>query len=217
MDQYVPASGFVNSGVTQSASRTYSTNGQKTIGVIAQNDQGAISSSATYTFSCNSNACPIGYILQGTACVFSGLPLRLQAGRHAVRRKQRVHHSQLLPGQGHPRRLHRQSTPDMRIELLLRTLPGHSRTQCLHLRRPSLVHTGQTSSISWTSENVESCTVKSNNQDNWTGLSSPGTISNPITSQTTFTLRCKALEGATPGTIQKSVPVNIAPTWQEPR
>ena len=74
VDQYAPSSGFVNSGVTQTASRTYSTNGQKTIGVIAQNDQGAISSSATYTFSCNTNACPIGYTLQGTACVFSACP-----------------------------------------------------------------------------------------------------------------------------------------------
>ena len=80
---------------------------------------------------------------------------------------------------------------------------------------PSLVHPGETSSISWNSENVESCTVKSNNQDSWTGLSSPGTISNPINSKTTFTLRCKGIDGATPSTIQKSVEVNIAPTYQE--
>ena len=57
--------------------------------------------------------------------------------------------------------------------------------------------------------------MKSNNRDNWTGLSSPGTISNPIHSQTTFTLRCKGIEGAIAGIISNSVIVNIAPAYQE--
>ena len=38
IDQYVPPSGYVSSGTTQSASRTYSTAGQKTVKVVAVND-----------------------------------------------------------------------------------------------------------------------------------------------------------------------------------
>ena len=217
LDQYVPPIGYVSSGSTQTASRTYSTNGQKKIRVIAQNDRGAVSSSAEYTFSCNTASCPIGYILQGTACIFSACPsgYKLQ-GTQCVASNQCT-----TPNYCKDKDIVDGCT-DKVVQICdwgcysgrCKGIPPPSGTISAV---PSLVHPGQTSSISWTSENVESCTVKSNNQDNWTGLSSPGTISNPITSQTIFTLRCKALEGATPSTIQKSVPVNIAPTWQEPK
>ena len=215
VDQYVPASGFVNSGVTQSASRTYSTTGQKTVRVIAQNDQGAISSSVTYTFTCNS--CPIGYVLQGSACVFSACP-----SGYVLQSTQCVASNACTT----PNYCQGKDILDGCTDEVLQSCEWScfsGRCQGVPAPKasisavPSLVHPGQTSSISWTSENVESCTVKSNNQDSWTGLSSPGTISNPIISQTIFTLRCKALEGATPGTFQKSIDVNIAPTWQEPK
>ena len=73
VDQFVPPSGYVNSGVVQTASRTYSTSGEKTIRVIAINDQGAQSLWATKTFSCQNEvtACPSGYVQQGNQCVLS--------------------------------------------------------------------------------------------------------------------------------------------------
>jgi len=55
-DQYVPGSGYVASGSTQTASRTYSVAGSKTVKVIAQDDKGRSSSWASITFSCADSA-----------------------------------------------------------------------------------------------------------------------------------------------------------------
>ena len=52
LDQWVPATGYVPSGSTQSASRTYSTEGTKTVKVLAQNQNGNSSGWATLSFSC---------------------------------------------------------------------------------------------------------------------------------------------------------------------
>lgn len=80
---------------------------------------------------------------------------------------------------------------------------------------PSLVNKGATTKVSWTSSNVTSCTVTSTNDDSWHALSSTGTTSKPITSQTTFTLHCNGYAGASPSAISKSVIVNVAPLWTE--
>ena len=69
IDQFAPSSGYVNSGTIQTASRTYSIAGQKTVKVIAINDQGASSPWATYSPS--TCACPSGYVQQGNQCVLS--------------------------------------------------------------------------------------------------------------------------------------------------
>ncbi len=54
-DQIVPSSGYVPSGSTQSASRTFASTGSKTVRVRAQDEGGALSPWATLTFSCASN------------------------------------------------------------------------------------------------------------------------------------------------------------------
>ena len=71
IDQFAPSSGYVNSGTIQTASRTYSIAGQKTVKVIAINDQGASSPWATYSPS--TCACPSGYVQQGNQCVLSSM------------------------------------------------------------------------------------------------------------------------------------------------
>lgn len=80
---------------------------------------------------------------------------------------------------------------------------------------PSLVKQGKTTQVSWSTNNVTACSVTSTNDDSWNALSSTGTTSNPITSQTIFTLRCQGYAGATPGTITKSVTVSVSPSWVE--
>ncbi len=52
IDQFAPNSGYVASGVTQSASRTYSTEGSKTVRVLAQDIRGLNSSWVEHTFTC---------------------------------------------------------------------------------------------------------------------------------------------------------------------
>lgn len=52
IDQWVPGSGYVPSGTTQSASRIYSTGGAKTVKVLAQDSTGAYSTWATLSFEC---------------------------------------------------------------------------------------------------------------------------------------------------------------------
>ena len=52
LDQFVPANGYVPSGTPQTASRTYSTAGSKTVKVLAQNSKGLTSGWTTATFTC---------------------------------------------------------------------------------------------------------------------------------------------------------------------
>ncbi len=51
-DQIVPSSGYVDSGVAQQASRTFSTSGSKTMQVRAEDVKGSLSSWSPLTFSC---------------------------------------------------------------------------------------------------------------------------------------------------------------------
>lgn len=52
-DQFVPASGYVASGISQSASRTFATAGEKTVKVRAIDEDGNTSGWATLNFICN--------------------------------------------------------------------------------------------------------------------------------------------------------------------
>lgn len=80
---------------------------------------------------------------------------------------------------------------------------------------PSLVASGRTTTISWTSNGARSCAVTGSNGDGaggaWTGRNG-SQISSPITLKTDYTLVCNGFDGTT---ITKKVSVNIIPNWQE--
>jgi hypothetical protein len=167
VDQWIPGSGFVASGSTQTASRTYAIPGSKTVKVLAQDTNGLSSGWATLSFNCadsataalNENDTNVGDDAGGTA------PTSL--------------------------------LPDLDLRVI-----------------PSLVKSGNTTKVNWSATNVTSCTVSGENGDAWSGLLSAlgGNISKPITGETTYTLSCLALDGAT---ITKSATVRIIPTFQE--
>ena len=79
---------------------------------------------------------------------------------------------------------------------------------------PSLVRTGQTSTINWTTSGMTACSVAENNPtiaDAWTETN--GTEqSSPITEQTIYTLSC-SVEGG--GTFTDTATINIVPVFQE--
>lgn len=79
---------------------------------------------------------------------------------------------------------------------------------------PALIHSGKTSQITWSAENVTACTVTENNgdiNDSWTGKS--GThVSSILAQQTVYTLRCTGVDGTE---LVDSVIVNIIPDWEE--
>jgi hypothetical protein len=52
LDQFVPADGYVPSGTSQTASRTYSITGAKTVKVLVQDENGLTSNWATVSFDC---------------------------------------------------------------------------------------------------------------------------------------------------------------------
>jgi hypothetical protein len=78
---------------------------------------------------------------------------------------------------------------------------------------PSLVRTGGTTKVHWSSQNMSSCTVSGSNGDSWSGLNSPagGEVSGAIDGLVTYTLTCRA--GA--DTFTKTANVNILPSWVE--
>ncbi|MBI2613056.1 hypothetical protein HYW59_04620, partial [Candidatus Kaiserbacteria bacterium] len=53
VDQFAPSSGYVPSGTTETASRTYATEGSKTVKVMALDENGLTSGWSTLTFSCS--------------------------------------------------------------------------------------------------------------------------------------------------------------------
>jgi hypothetical protein len=166
IDQWVPPSGYVSSGTTQTASRTYAIAGEKTVKVLAQDEGGLSSSWATVSFDCAGSA-TTGLEGNGSG---SG------AGDGG---------SYLPP------------TADLDLRVI-----------------PSLVRTGDTTTVNWSAENVESCTVSAPNADSWSGTQSPigGETSSPITIQTVYTLSCIDLDGLTQ---TKQATVRILPVFQE--
>lgn len=80
--------------------------------------------------------------------------------------------------------------------------------------KPTLVQSGQTATVSWSAQSVASCRVSGTNGDSWTSLSGDET-SGRITSQTTYSIFCQGLPGASPATAASSTVVNIAPEYQE--
>jgi hypothetical protein len=167
VDQYIPGSGFIASGSTQTANRTYAIAGSKTVKVLAQDSNGNSSNWATVTFNC-------------AGSTTAGLNDNDEGG------------SDETAGDGTAQLL-----PDLDLRVI-----------------PSLVRSGNTTKVNWSSTNVKSCTVTGQNGDSWTGLQSilGGNISKPITAQTTYTLSCIDLEGDTQ---TKQATVRILPTFQE--
>ena len=206
----------MNSGVTQTASRTYSTNGQKTIGVIAQNDQGAISSSATYTFSCNTNACPIGYTLQGTACIFSACPsgYELQGTQCVVSGQCTAFHTVKARISSTAVQM---TSAAMRMGLLLRQMQWRSRTLGFNVGRTFARALGQ--DLHYLLDVAEHHLVHGHEQQS-------GQLDRPLVSRHALQSHLHpdhlhaplhSFEGATPSSIEKSAIVNIAPTYEEMR
>jgi hypothetical protein len=76
---------------------------------------------------------------------------------------------------------------------------------------PILVKSGNTTTVSWSAENVSNCVASGTNEDIWTG-SSGNHPSNPITQQTVYTLTCEGLDGSQ---ISTSSVVNIVPVFEE--
>ena len=215
IDQYAPPSGYARSGSVQSATRTYSTSGVKNIRVVAQNDRGSYSSWTRYSFSCGENSCPVGYIKQGGQCVFSACPAGyVKQAAECVKIQQctlgpRCSGENLIDG----------CTGDVLLACEWGCAYGRCNdipapTAFLHAN-PSLIRVGNSSIISWNSQDTVSCVVSGTNGDSWTGKSSTGKTSKPIQGQTTFNLRCEGYSGADPFFVKKSVTVNLVPTFNE--
>jgi hypothetical protein len=85
---------------------------------------------------------------------------------------------------------------------------------------PTLIRSGNGANVSWSSTNMTSCVVTSDDNDHWpadssdAALQSPigGETSNPITVLTTFTLTCMGADGVSKS---QQVQVDIIPVLQE--
>jgi hypothetical protein len=167
VDQYVPGFGFVPSGSTQTATRTYAISGSKTVKVLARDSNGLTSGWASISYNC-------------AGSTTTGLNENGNGGTDESGGG----------GTGQP-------LPDLDLRVI-----------------PSLVRSGDTTKVNWSSVNVQSCTVSGENGDAWSGLLSAlgGNISKPITGETTYTLSCLALDGSR---LTKSTTVRIIPTFQE--
>ena len=196
VDQFVPPSGYVPSGTSQSANRTYTTSGTKTVKVMTQ-DQGGLSSPwATVSFSCSQPAtaqCADGVDNDGAGLMDQNDP-------DCSSSSDLSEFSSIPPP----------ATP-----------PPGLPTANLRLTVPSLIARGKTVQVTWSADNVASCNpVIGTNGDSFPHLTlgntfySPvgGRTSSEITKRTTYTLRCVDLNGITH---TKTAVVNIAPNWKE--
>jgi hypothetical protein len=191
----------------------YALTGEKTVRVMAQNDQGASSEWTSYPFNCNS--CPLGYVAQNGACIFSACP----SGYHLEGTQCVADASACVPGgycQGS------NLLDNCTGELIEACAWGCFAGACNPIPSPnatlkavpSLVKRDHTTLVSWNSQYATACIVSGTNGDSWTGLNGSQT-SSPIHSQTTYTLNCTGEEGADPSTVQQQAIVNIAPVFEE--
>ena len=167
VDQFVPSSGYLASGISATASRTYVTAGQKTVRVFAQDSGGAISPSTIFSFMC-------------TASTAAGFNSNFNANNNTNNNG----------------------------------LGNGSRTPTLDLRAvPSLVRSGDSTTVHWSATNVDSCTVSGTNGDAWSGLVSPisGVRSSAISGEVRFTLRCLADDSI----YTRQVAVRVLPGYRE--
>ena len=160
--------------------------------------------------------CPVGYIYQDGSCIFSACPsgYTKDASNNCVRNT----------ACDKPSRCEASDLVDSCSGETLRTCDwGCAAGACQAVPAPSanlraappLVHSGVSTTVSWTSFNVTSCTVKGTNGDLWAGISSSGKTSSPIIGQTIYTLHCIGNPGAQPPSVDKSVTVNLIPSFNE--
>ncbi|MDO8514299.1 MAG: hypothetical protein Q7S50_02025 [bacterium] len=217
VDQFVPSSGYVASGVAQSASRTYTTAGGKTIKVIAFDKPGFSSGWTTFRFTCSgtqnlcsnglnkttypSCTCPTGQKQSGSSCVDIGTLCSNGLNKTAYPSCQ--------------------CTPPQTQSGAYCIGGGGGGTPALLIRAvPSLVRPGDTTTVSWSAANVvgNSCKVTSpsdplaNGTGAWSGALSSGVATSQIQSQTVYTLSCTGLDGSI---LTQSTTVNVVPLVRE--
>ena len=164
---------------------------------------------------CVFDECPADYIHQGNACIFSACP----SGYHLEGTQCVADAGACTPGAYCQGTDLRDNCTDEVIEACAwgcfagRCNPVPSPNATLKAV-PSLVKKDNTTLVSWSSQYATACTVSGTNGDSWTGLSGSQT-SSPIHSQTTYTLNCTGEEGADPSSVQKKAVVNIAPVFEE--
>lgn len=211
-DQFVPPSGYVSSGTSQSASRTFATSGAKSIRVAAQDDQGLMSGWSVYTFSCaGSNDTAEGFwwdVGAWHACV-QGTSTRIIRCRNDVGAV--VADSNCpAPKPAVTANCNAGETgPIGIVDLPIRV-------------KPSLVRAGDTARVYWGPVlGMHACTVRADvNGDSWPlsaddlGLESSvgGERTSPITDETTYVLRCTDDAGTV---YTNKASVRILPSWQE--
>jgi hypothetical protein len=195
MDEYVPPSGYVASGTSQNASRTYATEGQKTIKVVAQDSGGLSSGWTTLSFDCaeapeeeEDNQCTPPYVC-------------------------------------HDNDLYQRTGPQCTDEIFVQTCsyfcsngacvpPSEGEGSGNITATPSLVRTANTSTIRWTTSGMTECSVTEDNPtitDAWTDEDGEEQ-SSAITQKTVYTLTC-SVEGG--GQFTDSATVNIIPVFKE--
>lgn len=231
IDEFSPATGYVPSGTTQQASRTYATSGSKTVHIVAIDVKGSGSEWASISFNCagsgepddgNSNSCPVGY--GGSSCTtFVGCP-----GTHDFIGGLCVPRTiQCVPGlfcSGGSLYERYQSGSQCLSRFNSSCTYGCSGVNCLPApsgegnitASPSLVRSGEATTISWTTQNMidGSCTVTENNADiTDSGAGPSGTFTTSgIRQETRYTLSCTDLRDEP---FNDSVRVNIIPIFEE--
>jgi hypothetical protein len=204
VNQVVPASGYVPSGTTESATRTYTVAGSQTVQVRAVNSSGAVSPWTTFTFNCSAaattgqgNQCSAGNICQGSKLCQEDASCNIDPNSCQT----------CAYGCGSGACLGAPS-PTLSIKAV-----------------PSLVQQASTTKVSWSATNVTSCNITGTNGDgsgsNATGLwgctglqclSTTTMQSTPIQNQTIYTLMCTEFDNSTSS---KQAVVNVVPIFQE--
>lgn len=160
-------------------------------------------------------SCPLGYTVSGGACVFVTCPAGYRLAGGVC--------SQFTCPAGYTvvrDSLGDNCVPPASINFVsfAATNPNGPFTASGHLQVvPILVRSGNSVQVYWSVANASTCTVTGNNGDSWSMNSSgaAGQTSRPVTTQTTFTLSCTSLLGATPPSIHESQVVNIIPVFNE--
>ncbi|OGG63377.1 hypothetical protein A3C21_02950 [Candidatus Kaiserbacteria bacterium RIFCSPHIGHO2_02_FULL_59_21] len=162
---------------------------------------------------CVLSECPAGYTLRNGACVFTNCP-----SGHERRNDQCVIEQDTCQLVCSGKNLVNSCTGQVVRACAYQCSAG----ACVAAPPPSaaltahplLVRSGDATTIRWSAQNVDSCTVTGSNGDSWTseGDGAFSQTSSPLVSETIYTLSCMALDGSD---IARSLRIVIVPTFEE--
>ena len=212
VDEWLPSSGFVASGVSESQSRSWPSTGSYIFQALAQDSNGVNSGWANHTITISAglgggSACNDGIDNDGDGKV----DFPVDDGCSGTSDNNEA--AQCEDGIDNDGNGLIDYPADSTCSSSLDDVEGGVEANLSLTASPGITRPGETVTLNWSATGTESCSIGGSNSDSWILVGQSGAVvTSAISEETSFTLTCEKTGG---GIEQKSVTVKITPSFQE--